>query len=223
MSASVAVVLTLTAVATAWLVWYVRVTLPRQMDERIFESIKAFGKAVELRFPSHEGLMTRVVALSNALGSNLGLTPHRLRILEEAARLRDIGLCAIPYRLVNSMHPMDWNVAEKTTYLKHAEVGGAMLELIPELDHLSEIVRYHHSRYDGATDPDEPSGDRLPLESRIIKIVADYVWYERYSGVGEAMRILQEGRGGSYWPSGVDALLSVLTSSRVEQREPSLL
>jgi response regulator RpfG family c-di-GMP phosphodiesterase len=217
------IILTLMTVATFWLLYYSRIILPRQLDERTSESVKAFGIAVELRFPSHKGLSKRVIPLSAAVARQLNITKQMHTDLELAGRLRDIGLCSIPYRLVNDLSPSDWNVADKATYLQHADVGGAMLETIPELSRLAAVVRYHHARYDGADDPTEPCGLSLPMESRILKVVADFVWYERLQGSLIAREILKAGRGSAYCPQAADALLTVLTSSRVEQREHSLV
>lgn len=217
------VVLTLMTVATFWLLYYSRSILPKQLDERTSESVKAFGTAIELRFPSHKGLSKRVISLSDAVARHMKLAPQTKRDLELAGRLRDIGLCSIPYRLVNDMQPNEWNVHDKATYLRHAEVGGAMLETIPELSRLAAVVRYHHARYDGADDPTNPAGLSLPMESRILKVVADFVWYERLQGSLIAKEILKAGRGSAYCPQAADALLTVLTSSRVEQREHSLV
>lgn len=217
------IVLTLMTVATFWLLYYSRTILPKQLDERTSESVKAFGIAIELRFPSHKGLSKRVISLSDAVAKHMKLSEQVKRDLELSGRLRDIGLCSIPYRLVNDLQPGDWNVADKANYLRHAEVGGAMLETIPELSRLAAVVRFHHSRYDGADDPTEPCGLSLPLESRILKVVADFVWYERLQGSLIAREILKAGRGSAYCPQAADALLTVLTSSRVEQREHSLV
>lgn len=217
------IVLTLMTVATFWLLYYSRVILPKQLDERINESVKAFGTAIELRFPTHKGLSKRVITLSDAVAKQLKLTPNQRRDLELAGRLRDIGLCAIPYRLVNDLPATEWNVADKATYFRHAEVSGAMLEMIPELTRLAPAARHHHTRYDGADDPTSPAGLSLPMQSRILKAVADYVWYERLQGALIAREILKAGRGSAYCPQAADALLTVLTSSRVDQREHSLV
>jgi len=217
------IVLTLMTVATFWLLYHSRMILPRQLDERTLESVKAFGIAVELRFPSHQGLSKRVISLSGAVARHMGLSAEAKRDLELAGRLRDIGMCAVPYRLVNSLSPSEWNVADKARYMGHADVSGSMLEQIPELSRLASAVKYHHARFDGADDPSAPCGSKLPMSARILKVVADFVWYERIQGSLIAREILKAGRGTAYCPQAADALLTVLTSARVEQREPSLV
>jgi response regulator RpfG family c-di-GMP phosphodiesterase len=200
---------------TIWLVAYVMVYLPRRMEERFQDSMKAFSTAIELRFPSHEGLSLRVVGLSKAVARELRLSDSQMRDLETAAHLRDIGLCAIPYSLVNSKPTHQWDPAERLTYDRHPEVSGAMLELVPPLQHLAEIVRCHHARFDGCGEEGTPYGRQLPIESRVLKVVTEYVWNERWQGNLIAKQRIRDGLGTEYCPDVVAALWAVLTSTRV--------
>ncbi len=210
-------VLVVAGAATAWLIYYVRYFLPAQLDDRFRQSLTAFSTAIELRFPTHGGLSRRVIALSVGVGKRMGLRANQLRDLEMAATLRDIGLCAIPYGLVNGKAEEEWTEAEQMTYDRHPEVSGAMLELVPSLRQLSPIVRWHHANYDGRNplDPTVPTGNRLPIESRILKVVTQYVWQEREQGDLIAREVIREGAGTLYCPAAAGALLAVLTSARV--------
>ncbi|HVL38821.1 MAG TPA: HD domain-containing phosphohydrolase [Fimbriimonadaceae bacterium] len=208
-------VLVLLGLITAMLILYARVRMPRLMAERFNDSLQAFGIAVELRFPSHQGLTARVVPLSMAVGRRLGLRPQDLRNLELAARLRDIGLCAIPYRLVNGQKWNEWSDADRATYQRHQEVSAAMLEAVPSLRHLAPIVRCHHSNFDGSDGGFFPCGDAIPIEARILKAVVEYVWYERLQGALIASDRLATLEGTAFDPQVVAALRDVLTCSRV--------
>lgn len=216
------VVLVCMGFATAMLIYATRVRLPHSLDARIADSIKAFGTAVELRFPSHRGLMHRVITLSDAVGKMMGLDHQQLRRLELAGRLRDIGLCAVPYRLVNRMQPSEWNAAERTEYLRHAEVGSNMLDQVVELRHIAPIVRFHHVRYDGKDQPAAPCGTSLPVEARILKAVVDYVWHERMQEGLMARQLLIDGRGNAFCPEAVDTLLELVATARSVRREATL-
>jgi response regulator RpfG family c-di-GMP phosphodiesterase len=209
-----AVVIALVAVATLGLLYYVRIYLPGRLDGRFRQSLNAFSTAVELRFPSHKGLTERVVPISREVGKRLGLNAKKLNDLETAAILRDIGLCAIPYKLVNGRAVVSWSQAEWDTYDRHPEVSAAMLELVPSLREIAPIVRCHHARFDGSSGPFFPSRDALPLEARILKVVTEYVWAERNQGAVLASDELVTGSGTSYDPAVVEALRAVLTSSR---------
>lgn len=213
-------VLLVAAAATAWLLYYVRWYLPAQLDERFRESLKAFSTAIELRFPTHAGLSNRVLGLSAGVGQAMGLRQSQLRDLQMAATLRDIGLCAIPYNLVNGRTEEEWSEAERMTYDRHPEVSGAMLEMVSSLKHLSTIVRLHHANFiSDPADPTMPSGKRLPVEARVLKVVTQYVWLERTQGDLLARENIREGIGVVYCPLSAEALLSVLTSARVGQSQ----
>jgi response regulator RpfG family c-di-GMP phosphodiesterase len=212
------------ACTTLAMLYYARWYLPRRIEARVRESMKAFSMAVELRFPVREGLSSRVVSLSREMGKRLGLHHTALERLEVAARLRDIGLCAIPYRLVNDKPIMEWSDGDTAIYERHPEVGAAMLELVPSLSHVANIVRSHHVNFDGSTGPFFPAKDDLPLEARIIKVVSDYVWFERTQGSLLARENLRQGAGTAYDPALVKTFTGLLSSSRThEPAEPLLV
>jgi response regulator RpfG family c-di-GMP phosphodiesterase len=204
------VVLLIAVGSTAWLLFYTRVYLPREMNQRLSETMKAFSTAIELRFPTQKGTSTRVVRLSSQIAKKLNLSPAKIRELEMAAQLRDIGLCSLPYRMLNQRDPDQWSLAEQATYSRHAEVSGAMLEMVPGLSFLAPIVRMHHCDFDAVVD--------LPMESRILKLVTEYVWDEKHYGREVALDRIRDGVGASYCPQVADAFLQVLTSSHVDER-----
>jgi len=215
-------ILIIVSAATAAMVLYVWLYLPEQTELKYLDSLQAFGTAIQLRFPSHQGLTDRVVSLSLDLGRAMGLHHGRLRDLEMAALLRDIGLCAIPYGLVNSKPYSSWDESDYLTYMRHPEVGGAMLELIPSLRHLALIVRCHHAAFDGSDGPFFPRGSGIPIEARILCVAAEYVWQERLVGELLAREWIREGRKKRLDPAVVDHLILMLTSQSVdESREPA--
>jgi HD-GYP domain-containing protein (c-di-GMP phosphodiesterase class II) len=210
------IVLGAAGAATLWLVLYVNVFLPRQVEERFFGSMRAFSRAVELRFPGHAHLSEDVETLAIRLGKELGFAKDRMRRLRTAARLQDIGLCALPYALINTKPSNKWSGAEQATYDRHPEVSGAMLELVPSLRDLTEIVRCHHARFDGTGGC--PAGEQLPIEARVLKVCVDYAWTTRQMGEILAQDRILSGKGGEYCPQVVEALAAILRSSRT--REP---
>ncbi len=213
------VVLTVAAVTTGALALYVFYYLPRTMERHLQEALKAFSMAVELRFPSHRGLSARVLVLSRTVGLELGLDAKRLTNLEMATSLRDIGLCAIPYGLVNERHPKAWTDEEASEYERHGEVSGSMLEMVPRLAHLAPIVGNHHVAFASGGALRAP----IPLEASILNVVTAYLWAERLQSDLLARDALITQSGTTYDPRVVDALLRVLPSVRVGVSEPASL
>lgn len=215
-------VVSCTAVSTLALLVYVRVILPRRVEERIRGSLKAFSTAIELRFPSHQGLTERVIALSTALGRQMGLRSRALADIETAAHLRDIGLCAVPYRLINEVPPNEWTGRDYEMYERHGDISANMLETVPSLQRYARIVRGHHLPYREDAAGYRVFGRILPLEARILSVVTAYTWQERYQGDFLARETLREGRGTLFDPQVVDAFLGVLTSSRARDAADSI-
>lgn len=182
-----------------WIAW--RYLPERHLDQQQ-SLLQVFSTAIELRFPSQEGLTDRVVSLSAAVALELGLSRRAVVQIEQAARLRDVGLCAIPWKLVNERPEGDWSEAERATYDRHTEVSGAMLELVPSIRDLAPIVRHHHAPYA----PD------LPLASRIIAVVDAYVSVDRQQGSLLARAHIIGGKASMYDPVVVEACLRVLPS-----------
>lgn len=209
---TIVVLVGLAATTCAMLVYLLKV-LPQQLNRRTRDSISAFSRAIELRFPSHEGLTEEVVHLSLQVGRMLQLAPDTLERLELAAMLRDVGLCAIPYKLVNEKPVLRWSSEDQQAYYRHQEISATMLELVPSLKHLAPIVRCHHTSFDGSDGPHFPSHENLPIESRILKVVGAYVWGERWQGRMLARTWIEQGAGADYDPIIVAALWEVMAFS----------
>lgn len=200
---------------SAGLAHYLWFILPANGEAKLEGAVRAFGRAVELRFPNHAGLTEVVTKLSRRVGARIGLRPARLRKVEMTARLRDIGLCAIPYRLVNRRQWSDWTLSETATYDCHPEVGGAILETIPALSEYAEGVRAHHLPFA----PDDQADRRSPvLEARIVKACAEYVWYSRHLGKDAALAHVHEGIGTLYDPMIAHELLRIVRAKSEDEK-----
>jgi hypothetical protein len=181
------------------LLYHRLIVLPQQAEAKMDDAVRAFGRAVELRFPNHAGLTEVVARLARRVGKALGLGPRRLHGLERSIRLRDIGLCAIPYRLVNRRAWEEWTMSEMATYECHAEVGGAILESIPALAEHAQTVRMHHANF--RLHRDEADLRSPGLEARIAKGCVEYVWYARHRGVDDSLDHVRRGAGTLFDPA----------------------
>ena len=92
--------------------------------------------------------------------------------------LHDIGKVAIPDRIL--LKPDRLTDDEYETMKKHTVVGARALENVleysnQEIFHMGRrICRHHHERWDGTGYPDELSGERIPLEARIMALADVY-------------------------------------------------
>ncbi len=167
----------------------------------------------------------RVVALSETLGSRLGLSEHELGILRIAATFHDIGKIGIPDHIL--LKPARLDEEETAAMQLHAEVG-AKIVLATELEGAEEaarIIRHHHERFDGAGYPDGLAGDDIPLSSRIVGIADSYDAmstpraYHHARVHAEIMEVLREETGGKHDPRLMPIFREIVESSAFKARE----
>jgi hypothetical protein len=114
-----------------------------------------------------------VVALALSVGERLGLGADRMRNLEFAALLHDVGKVAIPKTIINKPGGLD--EAEWALVKTHTIEGQRMLDRVGGfMSEVGRIVRWHHERWDGGGYPDRLAGDAIPLEARIITVCDSY-------------------------------------------------
>jgi putative nucleotidyltransferase with HDIG domain len=110
-----------------------------------------------------------VVALALEIGRHLHLDDGRLRNLEFAALLHDVGKVAIPKQIINkpgTLDPREWQIIKT-----HTLEGQRMLDQVGGfMSDVGRIVRSHHERWDGAGYPDELAAEAIPIEARIITV-----------------------------------------------------
>lgn len=187
--------------------WWV----PRQKDQLVRHSLVCLSSAVEMRFAMYHGSTQEVVRVAQLLGQELGLSARRMRNLEQAAWAQDIGLCSVPYSLLNGKPLARWTDADHAVYRRHGEVGSAMLELIPTLSHLAPIVRHHHP--DAASEASPKALPGLSKESKILCLVNSYLWHAHELGVVIAKDHIQTEAGRLYDAKMVNVLLQLMTAS----------
>ncbi|MEB3198742.1 MAG: HD domain-containing phosphohydrolase [Candidatus Sericytochromatia bacterium] len=162
-----------------------------------------------------------VSRLASAIGQQLGLSPSRLRALELAGRLHDIGLVFLPETLRRRPGPL-WP-EERQLVERHPLRGAELLRGIPALAEVVPLILQHHERWDGQGYPDGRRGDDVPLEARILALAEAYVSltvpqvYRAPMGAVEAMSEVRSLAGSAYDPLVVQALESL-----TEQGLPAL-
>ena len=114
-----------------------------------------------------------VVALALATGARLGLGSDRMRNLEFAALLHDVGKVAIPKTIINKPGKLDED--EWALIKTHTIEGQRMLDRVGGfMSDVGLIVRSHHERWDGGGYPDGLAGETIALEARIITCCDSY-------------------------------------------------
>ena len=177
----------------------------------------------------------RVGRYSAEIARCLGYPEHALRILEQAARLHDIGKseipdailfkpdrltseeyalmqehCAIGRRMIDPLSGKDWSLLRK-----HAALGQNLRRICscPMLKLAATIAQTHHEHWDGKGYPLRLKGAAIPLEGRIVAVadVFDALSsrrpYKQPFPRDQCLEILWQQRGIQFDPAVIDAFV----------------
>ena len=114
----------------------------------------------------------RVAEYSALIAKQLGWSEHDVENLRNAAYLHDIGKIGVPDTILNK--PTRLTDEEFAAIKSHTVMGADILKDITLLDHLVDIARNHHERYDGKGYPDGLVGEEIPLSARIVCVADSY-------------------------------------------------
>ena len=124
---------------------------------------KGFGRTKEMR----DLAVAIAEKFSLDVGWDIGL----------AALLARIGWLAIPVEIQAKITRGErLSVQENEMFLRAPEIGSNIIANIPRLQSVAQIIKYSTKNYDGTGYPNERiQREDLPLGSRILKVVSEYV------------------------------------------------
>ena len=146
--------------------------LYEEQQKTYMNTIHALVSAIEANDSYTRGHSERVTRYSLQLGARLGLSEDRLKVIERAGILHDIGKIGIDRSLLNKEGILS---SEETAQLQqHPAIGMKILEPIEFLQDVRLCIGQHHERYDGEGYPGNTPADAQLLESRILAIADSY-------------------------------------------------
>jgi response regulator RpfG family c-di-GMP phosphodiesterase/GGDEF domain-containing protein len=145
----------------------------RLADHRASAERRSSEREAEAQLPDDAFETTRVgstgfevVELATQVGRRFGLPADRLDDLAAASHLRDVGNMAIPSGVLANVG--DLNAAEWRFIRLHTMVGERLLSANFGMEHVGELVRSSHERWDGGGYPDGLAGDDIPFGARVV-------------------------------------------------------
>lgn len=137
-------------------------------------SIKVLSDVLGLVNPVAFGRASRVKRIVLTIAKHLGAT--NLWELEIAAMMSALGCVTIPDSTLEKIidgRPL--TEEEQDAFEKHPAVARSLLENIPRLGHVAEIVAYQEKHFDGGGVPrDAVCGEAIPFGARILKVALDF-------------------------------------------------
>jgi response regulator RpfG family c-di-GMP phosphodiesterase len=148
------------------------VALYEGLYENMLSTLNSMAKILDARDPHTSQHSTRVTNLSVAMANILKLSDDEKDVLYIAASLHDIGKVGIPDSIL--LKPGTLTDEEFMIIKRHPDIGADILKPIPPMSRETEVIRYHHERYDGKGYPLGIGGEEIPLLSRIINLADSY-------------------------------------------------
>ena len=106
------------------------------------------------------------------IGKKLNMPANEISELSLLAILHDIGKVGIPENILQKPGPL--TVDEMDIMKKHTEIGYRIAQNSTELSSISELILFHHERWDGNGYPSGLKGEDIPLKCRILAIADAY-------------------------------------------------
>jgi HD-GYP domain-containing protein (c-di-GMP phosphodiesterase class II) len=189
-----------------------------RLENAVGSGVEALAEAIDMRDNYTWQHSKNVAELADRVADRLGLTRTARAELSFAARLHDVGKLALPDGIL--MKAGDLNEDEWEIMRQYPLRGAELLERVPGLGNVAQIVLCEHEHWDGSGYPKGMCGEDIPLASRVIlacdaydAMVHDRPWRSALKPWA-AVRELRLGAGREYDPQVVMALIAVLRESR---------
>ena len=188
--------------------------------------MQMLSTTIEAKDEYTKGHSHRVAEYSVLIARELGWNEKELSNLKNAAHLHDIGKIAIPDTILNK--PSKLSEEEFSIIKEHTIIGANILKNISLIDHVQEIVRNHHERYDGNGYPDGLKGKEIPLHARIVAVADSYDAmssqriYRNQLPPEKIIQELENNKGTQFDPEITDIFLKLLREDRIHVKEDHL-
>ena len=153
--------------------------LKSYIDQQAKCVIVSLAHSIEAQHSFAEGHSDRLADYATKLGESLGMTEDDLEELRLGCLLHDIGMVAVPDRIL--LKPGRLNPRETEIMRQHPITGEQICAPLKLLRPILPIIRHHHERMDGTGYPDGLSAEEIPLKARILRVadVYDALIHER--------------------------------------------
>jgi diguanylate cyclase (GGDEF)-like protein len=134
-------------------------------------TLLGLAEALDLRDSGTADHCRTVGHYCSMIAEKLGLRPNRVKRIETAGILHDVGKIGLPDEILQK--PGELTEDEWRPLRRHPEIGARILNDDAFAD-IREWIVAHHERLDGKGYPRGLSGKEIPLEARIIAVADAY-------------------------------------------------
>lgn len=187
-------------------------------EEAVLESLKPLSRQVGQRLGYGEGYAQRLAGYLQGMSEEMKKPPDETRQAQRAVFLSNLGFLSLPPEILTKVF---LNKEENELIRQHPLISASLIDGIPFLDPLKDVILSHHERFDGSGYPKGLKGKEIPFISRMIAIAEAYEamisprpYRTKPFKKTEAAQRLKEEAGTQFDPSLVECFL---------RKAPSLL
>jgi len=140
--------------------------LYKDLDDIYIRITRALSQILETKDTYTVGHSDNVTKYAIAISKKLNLPEMEIVKIAQAAMLHDLGKIGIPDYILEK--PTKLTPAEWEEVKLHTVKGAKILESLPFLKEVSEIVKHHHEHYNGSGYPSHIKTREIPLGSQIL-------------------------------------------------------
>ena len=151
--------------------------LTEQMNKDLLELLEVAVNMIHCRIPDSQQTQERVIQASVWIARAFeDLGEAEIEDTRVAASLCMLGKLVLPDNLINQ--PVVLEGKATTELMRQVPIYAArMLEPSKRLENAANIIKHIYENYDGSGFPDRLKLYEIPIQSRIIRVVLDYVNY----------------------------------------------
>ena len=191
---------------------------PRMLNKMYMEVVEALFAASEISEPGTAKHAIRVMLFAVALARKLRISKRRIKTLEVACLLHDLGKLAIDEDILFKKGKL--NKKEFAQIKKHPHWGSEIISLVYFLRDIIPVMSNHHENYNGSGYPAGVKGKNIPLEARILSVAdiyealtADRPYRKGFSS-REAIAIMEAEKGKKLDPELTDIFLDMVKKGK---------
>lgn len=147
--------------------------LNRNLAANKLQAFLRMAQRVDERDPANPVASLQVSALSETLGQMLDLPTIKLRRLRLAGLLFRVGLSEAPIEVFTELSS-ELKDSTRDLWRGRTVLGAQLLGAMPELEPIAKIIRHQREHWDGSGRPDGLQGEEIPIEARILGLVARF-------------------------------------------------
>ena len=166
----------------------------------------------------------RLSRLASILVRQMRVPTEQVKIVEQAAALRDVGKQGVAQQVLDKREAFDER--DWTEMKRHPEIGYQLLKEVSFLSEVADVVRAHHERYDGQGYPHRLRGESIPIGARILSVLEAFVAmtssrsYRKTRTPEDAMQEILRNAGTQFDPEVVRAFSDVERRGLLSSRAP---